>query len=107
MENQPRREPSLEELESAFGYGCSPPKAARPPPVGLATASLGLATASLGLATGSLGLATGSLGLATGSLGLATGSLGLAIRAGVTTACRDIDVVVHRVDRHREDTVAS
>ena len=86
MENQPRREPSLEELESAFGYGCSPAKAARPPPVGLAT---------------------GSLGLATGLLGLATGSLGLAIRAGVTTACRDIDVVVHRVDRHREDTVAS
>ena len=100
MENQQRREPSLEELESAFGYGCSPPKAARPPPVGLATGSLGLAT-------GSLGLATGSLGLATGLLGLATGSLGLAIRAGVTTACRDIDVVVHRVDRHREDTVAS
>ena len=86
MENQPRREPSLGELESAFWYGCSPPKVARPPPVGLAT---------------------GLLGLATGSLGLATGSLGLAIRAGVTTACRDIDVVVHRVDRHREDTVAS
>ena len=93
MENQPRREPSLETLESAFWYGCSPAKAARPPPVGLAT--------------GSLGLATGLLGLATGSLGLATGSLGLAIRAGVTTACRDIDVVVHRGDRHREDTVAS
>ena len=79
MENQPRREPSLGELESAFWYGCSPPKVARPPPVGLAT----------------------------GLLGLATGSLGLAIRAGVTTACRDIDVVVHRGDRHREDTVAS
>ena len=79
MENQPRREPSLETLESAFWYGCSPAKAARPPPVGLAT----------------------------GSLGLATGLLGLAIRAGVTTACRDIDVVVHRGDRHREDTVAS
>ena len=95
MENQQRREPSLEELESAFWYGCAPAKVARPPPVGLATGLLGLATGSLGLATGllglttgSLGLTTGSLGLATGSLGLATGSLGLAIRAGVTTACR-------------------
>lgn len=95
MENQPRREPSLVELEIRLLAWAFPGQGSTPASrragdwiLGLATGSLGLATGLLGLATGLLGLATGLLGLATESLGLATGTLGLAIRTGVTAARR-------------------
>lgn len=95
MENQPRREPSLVELEIRLLAWAFPGQSNTPASrwAGDRIAWAGdriarLATESLGLATGLLGLATGLLGLATGSLGLATGSLGLAIRAGVTAARR-------------------